>query len=101
MFVNYDPDGLPQATPELILHALEKNLQIIHVICDEPDAKVGDHSGVSFLTMTSFLPRVGDQVKLEDGKYCIVRRVFFAVSKSENHPGLVANVYATLLKDHV
>ncbi len=92
--VNRDPSGLPPVSEELIQQAKSENFQIVHVVCDQA---VDDESCVSFMAMTPFLPRRGDQIQLEDGQFCSVTRVYFKVGRLGDNFALVPTVYATLL----
>ena len=92
--INRDPTGLPPVSEELIQQAKAENYQIVYVVCDQA---VDDESCVSFMAMTPFLPRPGDQLQLEDGQYCSVIRVYFKVGRLGDHFALVPTVYATLL----
>ena len=92
--VNRDPAGLPPVSEELIQQAKKENFQIVYVVCDQT---VDDESCVSFMAMTPFLPRPGDQIQLEDGQFCSVTRVYFKVCRLGNNFALVPTVYATLM----
>ena len=96
MNTNYDPDGVPTLSPALAAHALESNCHVVHFICDEPNAKEGDAGGVSFFTSTPFIPRRGEKIKLEDGRYCVVQNTGFVVARHGEITTLVPNVYAIL-----
>ena len=92
--VNRDPSGLPPVSEELIQQAKAKNYQIVYVVCDQT---ADDESCVSFMAMTPFLPRRGDQIQLENGQFCSVTRVYFKVCRLGGNFALVPNVYATLV----
>ena len=92
--VNRDPKGLPPVGKDLVEQAKAENYQIVYVVCDQA---VDDESCVSFMAMTPFLPRPGDQLQLEDGQYCSVMRVYFKVGRLGDHFALVPTVYATFL----
>lgn len=51
-------------------------LHPVNIICDEPNACVGDNVGVSFLALVSSISRGGDEIKLEDGRSCEVKKSF-------------------------
>ena len=87
--VNRDPSGLPPVGKELIQQAKAENYQIVHVVCDPTEE---DNSCVSFMAMTPFLPRPGDQLQLEDGQFCSVTRVYFKVGRLGDHFALVPTV---------
>jgi hypothetical protein len=95
--MSYDPDGKPEVTPELLCFASERNLQIVHVICDEPDAEVGDHVGASFMAATPFCPQYGDRIGTPDGRMCEVQRVYYKVVQTGECVLLVPNVLAYLI----
>jgi hypothetical protein len=95
--LNYDPDRVPKFDPETVESARRAGLSQVCVICDEPGAKVGDHIGVSFAAFGTFLPRVGDQIKLQDGELCRVTQVLFKVSGVPEGVVLFPNVYAVHL----
>lgn len=45
---------------------------------DDHDAKP---TGVNFISYVSVVPRVGDEIALEDGKICVVTRITFQATK--------------------
>ena len=103
MLVNRDPDGRPEVTPAMARRARDMGYHIVNVMCEEPGAKVGDETGISFLALVPFLPRAGDRIALENGRSCQVVRAYFKVTKTVGADGaadsilLVPNVLATLL----
>ncbi len=99
MSVNYDPNGKPEVSADMINLARDLGLQVVNVICDEGGAQVGDHTGVSFIAMTPFLPRPGDRIALEDGRICQTKCAFFKLSRMTGYIGLVPTVYATLINN--
>lgn len=93
---NYDPDTKASVDPRQAEEARQFGLQPVNVICDEPGAKVGDHTGVSFIAFVPSVPSQGDRIVLEDRTACDVVRVIWKVSRP---PGealvmLVPNVIA-------
>jgi len=76
MSINYNPDNKPEITTEMIDLAKKLNLQLVHIVCDEEHAQVGDVAGLSFITMTPFLPRPGDQIILEDGRTYQIKQIY-------------------------
>ena len=100
MPIEYDPDVRPELTMEMLLDAQDWGLHPVHILCDEPDAAVGDESGVSFWALVASVPRQGDRIDLEDGGTCEVQRVAFKVSCKRDGTGkiasiiLIPNVYA-------
>jgi hypothetical protein len=97
--LNYDPDGTPQMDPTALAEAQSLGLHPIHVICDEPGAKVGDPAGVSFFAFVSFVPRIGERIKLQDGGICEVERVFYKVTPTGKFITMFPNVAAIRVKD--
>ena len=77
--INRDPSGLPPSGEELTQQAKQENYQIVHVICAHYESNEEHGSCVSFMALTPFLPRLGDQLQLEDGQFCSVTRVYFKV----------------------
>ena len=77
----------------------------VHVVCDEPNAPVGDAAGISFIALVPFIPREGDRIGLEDGRTCEVKRVYHKVVARRNPEGqaksiqLIPNVVAYLIRD--
>lgn len=105
MLFSYDPDKVPEISGAIIEQSRVMGMHIIHVICDEPGAKHGDAGGVTFITMTPFLPKPGDRIELSDGTSCEVSRVFFRVVETNDDDGklittaLFPNVVAIKLGD--
>lgn len=102
MLINYDPDGKPEITREMTQLATALRMHIVHVICDEPAGEEGEEgdpawAGVSFAAVMPFLPRVGDEIRLEDGKTCRVERVIYRVFTRDGCVCANPNVYAVLL----
>ncbi len=103
--LNYDPDAKANCSAEMTQLAMDLGLQVANLICDEPDAKVGDHTGVSFAAMVPFPPRAGDYITLEDGRICEVKRIHFKVVSHRDANGklvsilLVPNVRAIHVKN--
>ncbi len=94
--LNYDPDGRPEIDPQSLKEATDLGLKMIHVICDEPGAKVGDASGVSFPAFVDFVPQVGDRIGLEDGSSCSVKRVYYKLARmpGKKWVSMLPNVFA-------
>jgi hypothetical protein len=92
--INRDPSGLPPVSDELIQRAKSENYHVVHVVCGD---SADDESCTSFMAMTPFLPRPGDQLQLEDEKFCNVIRVYFKVGRLGDQITLVPTVYAALL----
>ncbi len=105
MLINYDPDGIPILTDDILEEAEQLRLHPVLVLCDEPGARVGTLTGVSFVALVAFIPRHGDRIVLEDGRTCEVNRVYYKVTTRKNAREkaksvlLVPNVTAYLLPD--
>jgi len=99
MTINYDPDKAPKIPDEMIQKARELGLYVVHIICDEQWAETTDLRGVTFMAMTPMLPRQGDRIGLEDGKFCDVLRIDFSVHEIDGQKALFPNVYAMLIPD--
>jgi hypothetical protein len=105
MLINYDSDGKPILTDQMLADAKEFGLHPTVVVCDEQRAQVGDHCGASFAALVSFIPRKGDRITFEDNRTCEVQRVYYTVV-SKNHADskaasivLIPNVAAYLLSE--
>ena len=100
MIVSRDPDGIPKITPELAADARLLGMHIVHMVCDEPNAKVGDTGGISFLALVPSIPRAGERIQLEDKRRCEVKRVHWRAVSDRDKSGkvraivLVPNVIA-------
>src|SRR5687768_7953014 len=93
--ISYDPDEKPGIDPEANAEAEKLGMRLIHVICDERGAQVGDAGAVSFMAMSPYLPRPGERIILEDGTTCDVLRVIHKVTRGPlKAPMLVPNVIA-------
>jgi hypothetical protein len=71
----------------------------IQIICDEPNAKVGDQAGQSFIAFCSAIPRIGEKLILEDGASWLVKDVIYKVAthQATQMVRLYPNVYAVRL----
>jgi hypothetical protein len=92
--INYDPHARIPLDPTLRADALRQGLHAIHVVCNEPDVKVSDQTGVSFLAFVPFVPRVGENIQLEDGNLCRVEAVWYKAVTDEGWTTLMPNVFA-------
>lgn len=90
--VNRDPDGKPDLDPIIAERMSKLGLFPIAVICDEPDAKVGDEGSVSFWCFVNTIPRVGENVQLHDGTMCIVDAVAHKIVSFDGGFSFVPNV---------
>jgi hypothetical protein len=98
--ISKESDGKPQLPPGMVSQALAEGSHVAHILCDEPGAKVGDGGSVSFWAIVPFLPRAGDKIKLENGKYCVVHRAYWSVVRTQgDFLRLVPNVVAYLTED--
>jgi hypothetical protein len=93
--LNYDPGARSQVTDEIVGKARRLGFHVFNVICDEEGARAGDDTGVSFAAVAPFLPRVGEEIQLEDGKVCRVKRVIYVAGAREGFVLVFPNVYAT------
>ena len=66
-----DPIGTAKKTPWMEQPAAELGLSLIHVICehDDPDA---DDDVLSFWAAVKFVPRIGEELILQDGRRPVV-----------------------------
>jgi hypothetical protein len=101
MSVSDDPDRAPKATPAELDAAESMRMHHIAVICDEPNAVVGDAATVSFLAIGAFIPRVGERVVLEDGTACDVQQVLYKAVTKEGITMLVPTVCAVRIEKPV
>jgi hypothetical protein len=107
MLVNYDPGGSSQVPPAMLQWQDELGLHLVHIICDEPNAKVSDPSAITFFALVAFLPRRGDRIMLANGRLCQVENAIFKVSNLPAFEGrppaimLMPNIRAVLLEDSV
>jgi hypothetical protein len=93
---HHDPASVYKLDPEALARARHLGLHPIHIICDEPGAKPGEHTAVTFLAFVAFVPQVGEIIKLEDGKSCQVHKVVHKQLK-DHASGLISltpNVHA-------
>ena len=97
--ISYEPHEVPDLPSKLTNIADKLHLHVVHVICVEPGAKIGDANGVAFFTMTPFIPRNGDRIQLEDGNACLVRGTYWKITRmASDVTMLVATVYAERLE---
>ena len=92
--INYDPEGKPEISDEALRQARTYGMHVFQVWCDEPKDKRNDDTGVNFLTIGPFLPRVGEILTLQDGTDCVVKRAVHKVGKMGNSPALYPIIYA-------
>jgi len=103
--VGRDPLSRPEAPPELVALAKQLGQKIVHVsLARKPTADNPSLDGQSFLALVDFLPRTGDLIKTQDGKFCEVKntlhiiRAFAPGGKTEAF-GLFPTVFAILVED--
>jgi hypothetical protein len=94
--LSYDPNKVPELDIAACAEAQEIGLHPINIICDEPNAKEGDNTGVSFIAFVNDIPRIGERIKLEDNKTCEVKRVYYKLAHIPLRKVvvLVPNIYA-------
>lgn len=99
--LNYDPDGAPSIDPVAVSEARKLGLTPVHIICDEPEAEVGDDGAVSFFGFVTFVPRKGELIELEDGKLCRVKDVIHkaVAAKEFDAVVLMPNIYAVRVEN--
>jgi hypothetical protein len=73
--ISYDSDKTPHLDPEMSRIARKLGMFPINVICNEPDAQPGDHTGVSFFAFVDVVPRIGERIVLQDGKKITVTNI--------------------------
>jgi hypothetical protein len=81
MSITYDPDKTPDVDPESSRIARQLGMFPINVICDEPDAQPGDHTGVGFMAFVDVVPRIGERITLQDGNKFTVTNIYHRVVK--------------------
>ncbi|MDP1660715.1 MAG: hypothetical protein Q8L55_02265 [Phycisphaerales bacterium] len=102
---NYDPDGAAEISKAQLEAARALRLRVVNLMCDLPNAKVGDFGAVSALVLMPFLPRVGEQIQLQNGKRCTVTKVIWGIVDQAEPDGettftiATPNVYAVLDAD--
>ena len=95
MYISRDPDGIPEIDMKLIQEAEQGRWQVLHVICDEEEAEVGDESGLAFWALAPFIPRSGERIRLQDKTFCVVADVIWRTVKRKTGSFLlVPTVYA-------
>ena len=94
--ISRDGDKKPEATPEMIRVAKSLGLSLIQIMCDREGA------ALNFYAMVEHVPRIGESIRTQDGKPCLVETVFHAVVPVNNELGeqvgfrLCPVVYAVL-----
>lgn len=73
--LNYEPDAKLPIPEGMLERAAELGLQVVKIFCEEPNARVGDHTGVDFHAAVPCVPRIGEQIWLDDGTSCEVKMV--------------------------
>jgi|GEM_PF-6185555 hypothetical protein len=79
--LNYDPREKSEADQEQVLEAAPLGLTAVNIICSESEADVEDWLGVNFLAFVRIVPRRGEYIRLDDGKFCKVTHVFHQVTR--------------------
>lgn len=86
-----------QLTDKLVDIADNSDKKVIKVICDDLE----DFGPVSFLALVDFIPKIGEDIILEDKKICKVTQTIYATKtlKIDNYlsvPIMAPTVYAVL-----
>ncbi|HUQ71210.1 MAG TPA: hypothetical protein VM165_16905 [Planctomycetaceae bacterium] len=97
MAINYDPDQVPKVPRSEIDKGAALGLFPVVITCDPRGAKVGDVGGVQFSVWVNAVPRIGESIRLEDGKWCQVTKVTHCVVNHDGIHSLMPNVLAVLL----
>lgn len=84
-----DPNDVPEIDMEALEEGKKRRLVPVGVLCDEPNAKVDDEGGVLFIAFVSFIPRIGDTIKLENGTSCRVKAVKYKLVRDPEVPKLL------------
>src|SRR5689334_21085559 len=100
--VGRNPLSKPAATPELLELAKATGQKIIHVslvVRSTVENPVID--GQSFLALADFIPREGELIRTQNGKFCKVTKILyeirpFALDGKAEAFGLFPTVFATL-----
>jgi hypothetical protein len=98
--ISYDRDDDAPPPQELYDFALNNGLKVTQVTCFE-SPKDAD-TAMMFFAVTPEVPRLGERIRLENGRICIVNQVRWVVEKSQSgnlqFVKLVPNVVADLLQ---
>lgn len=100
--IEYDPDKKPEIASEIWQIGQENRAFPIQVFCDEPEANVGDATGVSCIALAHFIPHPGEQIWREKKTPCIVDSVRHSLLTVRRDDGsaksvmLVPVVHATI-----
>lgn len=104
--LNYEPEKTPTVTLRQIEEAKKQLLQLVHMICVPESEIEKPENPVSFFALVPAIPRIGELVEIQDGKVCLVERIWWRVVKQktsgdeeEEIVRLVPNVLA-IWKDH-
>ena len=101
-WINYDDNGKPEATLEMVDLARMQNKFLIHIICEQDDVDP-EFLGVTFMALVDVIPRIGEHITIEDGSVCEVFWISHEqyVRKNEDDSihsiGLIPNVVARLI----
>lgn len=71
--------------------AQSNGLQVFHVICDQRIENV--FTGVMFYGVGPCVPRLGEEIRLENGTLCRVTRVLYGVTTSDEVSVVTPTVY--------
>jgi hypothetical protein len=104
MSISYDPREPPAITQEMMDFARDNALTLICIMCDDLRVPPEDRSGVSFFAAVSFVPRIGEEIWLEDGKRCRVDNIVHkttSIAPPQNKKAIAVtmlpNVHAVLI----
>lgn len=87
-YINRDPENTPEVPDGMLRKARERGEVVFSLAIDDGD-------GIAhFFAMSPFRPVVGDNIKTEDGKWCVVSGVCFVSTMTDNGVRLLANVFA-------
>ncbi len=86
--INRDPDKKPDIPDGMLRKARERGECVFSLAIDDGD------DIAHFFAMSPFRPIVGDKIKTEDGKWCVVSDVCLVSTMTDNGVRLLANVFA-------
>jgi hypothetical protein len=94
--INYDPEKAPDLPPKMLEEAIRLGMTVVHVMCRKAVRNDPDNPGVTFVTLTPGIPRIGEFILLQDGKGCRVEQIFWnaSISPLTGSPLLVPNIIA-------
>lgn len=93
--ISHDPDRIPEIDIKLINFAISQERRIAFIVCHN----LLENDSVQFATLVDFMPRIGEQICLEDKKTCQVKNIrhnvvtFPETIDCPSHSCLVTNIY--------